>query len=381
MIQLPKFVSGPALIAAGIFMAALSTPVVAQANTESIIYSFLGGRSGANPNFGVLEDRHHNFYGVAGGGVGYGIVFKVTQGREKVLHTFTGRDGDGAGPHCRLILDDAGNLFGTTDGGGDFFFGTVFKLDPKGKETILHSFAGGADGYGPVSSVIPDDAGNLYGTTQAGGTGRGCDNGCGTIFKVTPDGQETVLYSFNGQTDGYQPRARLSRDAQGNFYGTTFLGGPNNTGTVYRLSPDGQFTVLHSFSRGGGNSVTSVILDPAGNLYGTTLDALPFGNVFKLTPDGVYTVLHSFQGGTDGEDPQADLLIDPAGNLYGVLLSPGKVYKVAPDGTETTLYSFTGGADGSTPVGPLYRDAKGNLFGTVYYEGGGSGAIFEVFND
>lgn len=387
MTQMHKSISGPALIAAGLVMALLSAPSAVQANEERILYSFRGGADGANPNAGLVADHRGNLYGVTNGGGAYnlGVLFKMTKGRNRVLHSF-GAAGDGASASCRLLIDEAGNLYGTTDGGGTSFLGTVFKLATDKTYTVLHSFTGGSDGAGPVSDLIADASGNLYGTTNAGGTGN-CTGGCGTVFKVTSDGQETVLYSFEGGLDGTNPKSGLVADAEGNLYGTTFFGGTNLRGTVFKLTPAGEKTILYSFTGGtdGDHPYTDVVMDAAGNLYGTTQFGGGFGNVYKLAPDGVETVLYAFAGGTDGSSPNADLIIDAAGNLYSTLInggpfSLGQVYEVAPNGTKTNLHSFGAGGDGSTPLGPLYQDAKGNLYGTTYYGGGGSGCIFKVFN-
>jgi len=389
MIHMHKLISGPALIAAGLVMAVLSAPSAAEANEEIILHSFRGGADGAQPTGGLIADAQSNLYGTTflSGAYDQGIVFKITKGRNRVLHSF-GAAGDGAAPTCRLLMDEAGNLYGTTNGGGTSFLGTVFKLAPDKTESVLHSFTGGSDGAGPVSDLIADASGNLYGTTQYGGTGN-CTGGCGTVFKVTADGQETVLYSFKGVADGASPinRGGLVADAQGNLYGTTFLGGASRAGTVFKVAPDGTKTTLYTFLgvSDGKQPAGGLTMDEAGNLYGTT--QYGFGTIFKLTPDGTKTTLYSFMNGTDGSAPFTNLILDAEGNLYGTTYTGGSnvlgsVYKLAPDGTFTTLYSFVGGNDGFFPGAGLFMDARGNLYGTTVGGGGAdaAGTVFEVRN-
>ncbi len=353
-------------------------------------------------------------------------------GNETVLYSFTGTNGDGAQPTAGLIMDSAGNLYGTTQFGGvtSCFSdrippgcGTVFKLDPSGNETVLHSFTGtNGDGANPAASLIMDSAGNLYGTTQFGGvtscsSGSFVPPGCGTVFKLDPSGHETVLYSFtltNG--DGANPAASLIMDSAGNLYGTTQLGGitsgncpnsgtnttappPVGCGTVFKLDPSEHETVLYSFTLTNGDGaqpVAGLIMDSAGNLYGTTpyggvtsSSCLVFvtgppippgcGTVFKLDPSGHETLLHSFTGTNgDGAQPVAGLIMDSAGNLYGtVAASAGTVFRLEPSGHETVLHSFTGSPDGEDPVAGVIMDSAGNLYGTTY--GGGSAGDGTVF--
>ena len=197
-----------------------------------------------------------------------------------MLHSFT--DGnDGGYPYVRLIKDAAGNLYGTTASGGADGAGTVFRLAPDGTETILYSFTGGSDGSNPVAGLIKDAKDNLYGTTFAGGT-----NNAGAVFKLAPDGTETVLHSFTGGKDGINPYARLIKDAAGNFYGTTYAGGADGAGTVFKVAPGGTETILHSFTGGsdGSNPVAGLIANKKGHLFGTTQlgGADGSGTVFEL---------------------------------------------------------------------------------------------------
>ncbi len=305
-----------------------------------------------------------------------------------------------------LTLDAKGNLYGTTQDGGDmscgiFGCGTVFELDTSGKKTVLHTFTGSPDGAVPFGGALVFDAkGNLYGTTSGGGA-----HGGGTVFKLAPDKKLTVLYSFTGGADGALPyTGRLLLDAKGNLYGTTWKGGAYGRGVVFRVSNKGKETVLHSFTGkadGAQPIFDSLISDANGNLYGTTNEGgepasgcnnYGCGTVFKLTSDGkTFTVLYTFKGGEDGSWPQAGLTWDAEGNLYGETMNgggsfDGVVYEVSSKGKETVLHRFTGGADGASPPFGLISDAKGNLYGATLSGGNsnycsngpGCGVVFKV---
>ncbi len=356
-----------------------------------------------------------------GGADQNGTVFKVTaSGTETVLHSFL--RGAGTSPEGSLIWDAKGNLYGTTLGNGyvgllgQHFFGTVFELEPHSFK-FLYRFleTDQENGAQPTPGLVRDAQGNLYGTTQYGGA-HGCVTGygCGTVFKVTPDKTETVLHSFSGGTDGEQPHGGLLADSQGNLYGTTEFGGTgtgceesSGCGTVFKVTPSGAETVLHSFAGGddGARPLAGLAIDSQGNLYGTTAFGgtgcggdTGCGTVFKITPSGTETVLYNFAGGTDADGPWASLVLDGQGNLYGTSYygggasgcsggsGCGTVFKVTLGGTETVLYRFTGGTDGARPYGGLVMDAQGNLYGTTY-EGGvgdcydglpGCGVVFKV---
>ena len=304
-----------------------------------------------------------------------------------VLHRFTGADG--ASPIAGLIRDAAGNLYGTTYQGGAFGHGVVFELircNSGYDFEMLYSFTAGADGADPVAGLVRDTAGNLYGTTVVGGTSNS-----GVVFKLSPTGTETVLYSFSGGADGGQPVAGLVRDAAGSLYGTTRGGGSSacslgagNCGVVFKVSPTRTETVLHSFTGGadGAFPQAGLIQDLGGNLYGTTAlggatstcnPSFGCGVVFKLTLTGTETVLHSFTG-ADGGPYALGLIQDAAGNLYGTTNEGGSsaceggcgaVFKLSPIGIGTVLHRFTGGADGFWPFAGLIQDTAGNLYGTT----------------
>jgi uncharacterized repeat protein (TIGR03803 family) len=316
-----------------------------------------------------------------------------------ILHAFQ-VGVDGATPlYAGLILDAKGNLYGTTAEGGtgacDGGCGTVFKLEPTGKETVLYSFEAGGDGNGPYGSLIRDTDGNIYGTTSGGGTSGGAclGYGCGTVFMLDPAGKETVLYNFTGGVDGATPQAGLVRDAAGNLYGTTFMGGAYNWGTVFMVDQSGNETVLHSFdgSTGDGGDVPGgLISDSAGNLYGTTQGGghsgcnpnidIGCGTVYQISPSGTETVLFRFfYDGSGGQWPGDEHLFrDQAGNLYGTSQAGrrgagwGAVFKLDPAENFTVLHNFAGGAGGGNPWEGVVGDAAGNLYGTTL-EGGGTG--------
>ena len=405
----------------------------------TVLYSFTGGWDGAYPFAGLIRDSAGNLYGTtayggsAPGHEGNGVVFELsTAGQLTVLHTFTGEP-DGAYPYAGVISDSSGNLYGTTYFGGTADAGAVFEVPIAGSETVLYSFTGGTDGANPFASVIRDTAGDLYGTTFAGGA-----SGAGVVYKLSSTGSEKPLYSFTGGTDGNNPYSGVVRDSAGNFYGTTIYGGASRDGVVYKVTPGGSESVLYTFTgatdgtgpyagvvrdssgniygaaayggaagegvlfelatagfqtlygfpeaAGGFAPNSGLIRDSNGNLYGTTPQggAVGAGVVFKMTAAGQETVKYSFKGGADGSQPNAGVIADSAGNLYGTTFNGGTsgygaVYKVTASGSESVLYSFSGGSDGSNPYGGVVRDPAGNLYGTTWYGGAGNaGVIFKV---
>ncbi len=355
------------------------------AGHEIVLHTFTGGADGGNPYSSLIQDSAGNLYGntYSGGTAGAGLVFKLDRhGNETVLYNFTG-GADGGNPVGGVIQDPAGNFYGVAESGGSYGNGVVFKLDALGNETVLYDFTGGNDGLYP-NGVIRDSAGNLYGTTYNGGTA-----GAGVVFKLDPTGNETVLHSFTGGTDGGYPSCcNLVQDSAGNLYGATYNGGSSNAGVVFEVDPNGNETVLHSFTgvRDGANPGASVVRDAAGNLYGTASGGgdAGIGALFELDPAGHETVLNGFQETGDGSGPEAGVVQDSAGNLYGTATASGAynsgvVYKIDDTGQETILYQFTGGADGGTPLGDLIQDGDGNLYGTTYTGGSaGKGVVFKL---
>jgi uncharacterized repeat protein (TIGR03803 family) len=318
------------------------------------------------------------------------------------LHNFAGYPADGAQPYAGLLRDASGNLYGTTvDGGpstncGGYGCGTVFKIDPSGTLTLLHSFSGN-DGASPYGGLTLDSSGNLYGTTYYGGS-----SGQGTVFKLDTSGKNfTVLHNFGDGTvtpDGAHPIPGLILDSSGKLYGTTDYGGSAGQGTVFEIAAaGGTLTVLHNFGDGtlpndGAQPWAGLVLDSSGNLYGTTTagGSANQGTVFKIpTAGGTLTVLHNFSDGTvtdDGAFPTASLILDSSGNLYGPTpqggsASQGTIFKIpAAGGPLTVLHSFGDGTvtgDGVAPGGGLVLDSSGNLYGTA--SSGGSSNDGMVF--
>lgn len=368
------------------FFLLVASAVSAQ-TTLITLHTFSGsGSDGANSYARLVRDSAGNLYGTTAGGGAFhqGIVFRVdASGNETVLYNFTGGT-DGGNPRSGLLRDTAGNLYGITAGGGKGQ-GVVFKLDPNGVETVLHALTM-AEGSGSASGLTLDSSGNFYGTTELGGAYNQ-----GVAFKLDASGNYSVLHSFgkHASLDGSQPYAGLVRDAAGNLYGTTFGGGRYGQGTVYKVDASGNESVIYSFRGGsdGSSPSSTLVLDQAGNLYGTTDNGGTgnLGTVFKVAPSGIEKVLHRFGSVNDGASPFVGLVKDGAGNLYGVtdgggVYGHGSVFRVDNSGSETVLYSFAGSSDGARPEAALWRDAAGNLYGTTLDRGSGhdAGTVFEL---
>jgi uncharacterized repeat protein (TIGR03803 family) len=399
----------------------------AQAQTFTVIHTFLGGADGDEPAYGMAIDAAGNLLGSTfEGDAGTGTIFRVrhlSSGWQlRTIYVFTGgSDSDGAVPYAGVVVGPNGSLYGTTGfggvgpcttWGGTTGCGSVFNLRPPlsvcitalcyWTETPLVLFNGGSGGAVPVGAQpIFDQAGNIYGTTFSGGGGS-CSAGCGLVYELTPSGSgwtEQVLYSFTGTGgDGASPWAGVVFDQAGNLYGTTEFGGAYGYGTIYELSPSGSGwseKVLYSFQNqaDGGTPYAGLIFDRSGDLYGATTSggAGGGGTVFELTPSGSgwnYQILSSFvrRSGEFAGGPTANLLMDSTGNLYGTTPGDGayglgSVFEMTPSGggwTTTTLYNFTGGDDGELPRSNLVMDAAGNLYGTGTGGAYGYGVLFEV---
>jgi uncharacterized repeat protein (TIGR03803 family) len=359
---------------------------------------------GSSPSAGLIRGRDGNFYGVTakGGQFNDGTVFSITPGGvETVLYSFAGGTADGANPTGDLVQGSDGNFYGATGGGGPgkcpgiepigydgppSACGTLFKLTPDGTDTVLHFFSGGADGGQPTGSLVQGSDGNFYGTTSYGR---------GTVFKISPEGEEAVLYSFPNYTnDGSEPSS-LILAPDGNFYGTTFIGGQSNYGTVFAITPAGAETVLYSFLGGSDGELPSAPLVEGGdgNFYGTT----PFGGskdgtIFRITAAGEETVLYAFPGTANVTNPYTPLVQGSDGNFYGTTDNGGNannacgadgcgaLYKITPTGNETVLHLFAGSpTDGAFPIGNLLQGTDGNFYGTT--SGGGQfdgGTVFQI---
>jgi uncharacterized repeat protein (TIGR03803 family) len=377
------------------------------ANAPKTLHAFLSAgnnNDGSSLYSSLTLDAAGNLYGtsVGGGTHNAGVVYELSPGsggkwRETILYNFTGGSQDGSGSHATPVFDAAGNMYGTTPNGAlsskqcGQGCGVVFQLTPPTNggawtENILHKFTGGADGGVAYAGVIRDGAGNLYGATTTGGS-----KGKGTVYELSPatggGWQETVLYNFGGTPDGAEPYSMPVLDGAGNLYGTTYEGGTNNKGTVYELSQaSGVWSeqILCSFKGGndGDEPFAGVILDAAGNVYGTTAEGgtANVGTAFKLSAANGWkkTILHQFLGlkAGDGANPNG-LIFDAQGNLYGTSVgggkfNPGTIFKISQISgawKETVLYSFTGGNDGAYPSAALNIDGAGHLYGTTLWGG------------
>ena len=332
------------LLAATFALLMAFTRPSAEAQTFIALHQFDTEANGARPQGAVLRDAAGNLYGTTtGGGIGEGVVFKIdNRGQETVLFTFQGVNG--GFPASPLIQDPAGNLYGIADlgpGGA----GILYGLSPEGEQTILHVFQGGfnLNPKVPTGGLVMDKLGNISGTTLFGGNAK-CNLGCGTIYRLDKAGVLHVRYKFTGGFDGSQPFGPLVQDADGNVYGVAQSGGDRN---------------CPEFPGQG------------------------CGTVFKVAKNGTITVLHTFAGGLDGASPQPGLLLDGAGNLFGASsrggrLENGTVFKIAKDGTYKVVHRFTG-ADGKAPNGGLVSDGAGNVFGTTQLGGSeGLGVAFQL---
>ncbi|HEX3666892.1 MAG TPA: choice-of-anchor tandem repeat GloVer-containing protein [Rhizomicrobium sp.] len=405
---------GGCIFAGSLALAALATPIAAHAKGFDVLYRFCSQQNctdGRWPYAGLISDDQGNLYGTTGAGgtspcrlYGCGTVFKLApDGTETVLHAFTADD-DGSGPYGSLIADAKGNLYGTTAtggssgcGGSDYGCGTVFKITPAGKESILYAFGGNSDGADPLAGLVSDKAGNLYGTTSDGGGGTQCIvefGGCGTLFRISPKGKETLLYAFTGAADGATPQASLVIDKKGNLFGTTTYGGnlsacSEGCGTVFEITSTGTEKTLYTFQGGndGWSPVANLIVDKSGNLYGTTqaggsttaCNGVGCGIVFRIAPDGTETVLYDFTGVDDGAHPSAGVIADSMGNFYGTTYTggaddEGTVFRLTPKGKLKVLNTFNG--QGNAPVANLTFGRKGILYGTTEF--GSDGIVFKV---
>jgi len=332
------------------------TAVTLPAQTFKMLHSF-DNTDAALPWATMVQGSDGNFYGTTQNGgnpacsLGCGTIFKITPKGKVTAFNFDGTNG--SEPIAGLVQAANGEFYGVTTSGGTFGLGTVFKFTPHHGITTLYSFS--ADfGYGALGGLVLAADGNFYGTTSSGGppTGACTPAGCGTIFKITAKGKYTTLHNFNGIPDGGSPLATMIQAPNGKFYGTASdLGTNDNYGTVFSITPKGKFTVLHLFNNtDGAYPFGGLILGKDGNFYGQTdlggdSQDHAFGTVYKMTPRGKVTTLHSFQQ-TDGDNPVSALVQGTDGNLYGTVSYGGKhpnfgtVFKITPGGKLTTLHNF-----------------------------------------
>jgi uncharacterized repeat protein (TIGR03803 family) len=385
-----------------LFCAAIAT----LSNAQTFTYQQFNGTDGGDPLTAPIQGLNGNLYGTtdSGGTNGLGTVYELEPaGKITTLYNFCSQTNCADGEYAQgIILAANGNFYGITGGGGanngpncnNDGCGTVFEITPAGKLTTLYSFCSltkCADGALPFGSLVQGTNGNFYGTTFFGGVN--CTT-CGTVFEITPAGKLTTLYSFCSQTnctDGYQPQAGLVLANDGNFYGTTDWGGPgaydvgSGFGTVFKISPAGQFSQFYAFCAqqncpDGWGPQDALIQATDGNLYGTASGggAYDEGVAFKLTLSGEQTVLLSFCQTTcaDGQTPTAPLIQASDGNFYGTTYAGalhGNIYQLTPSGTATTLYAFCSTGvpclDGYSPRSGLTQYTDGTFYGTAEYGG------------
>ncbi|HTS35492.1 MAG TPA: choice-of-anchor tandem repeat GloVer-containing protein [Candidatus Solibacter sp.] len=356
-------------------------------STQIVNYTLPGGTAGAQPYSTPVLDAAGNLYATTalGGNSNSGTIIEVSNtGEETVLFNFAGTSG--INPNGVLLRDSLGNLWGSTAAGGPKGQGEVFLYNYLGQFLVLYSFAGGSDYPGSISAR--DSSGNLYGVSPSGGALN-----CGMVFSMSPSGVKSDLHDFGCGAQGQGSQGGLVLDSAGNLYGTTAAGGNLNDcsgsgcGLLFKLAPSGTYTILYEFTGVNGDGQLpygSLFLDVSGNLYGVTAQGgLGYGTVWEYSAAGVESVLHQFSGGTDGATPLAGPIVNSSGNVYGTTygggLGYGTVYEVSPAHQELVLYSFTGGNDGSHPQGGLASDSAGNLFGTTTLGGAdGVGVIFEI---
>jgi uncharacterized repeat protein (TIGR03803 family) len=378
------------LLAAVLLPAFVAVPS-ARAQTFTVVYAFTGAADGAEPMGNLITDDSGTLYGTttSGGGYGWGTVFKVdTTGKETVLYSFTDGD-DGGEPQAGLVRDVEGSLYGTTWKGGSGGGGTVFKVDASGAFSVVYTFT---TYQIPQGGLVLDTSGNLYGTTEWGGT-----DGVGTVFEVSKTGHERILHSFRRTLpDGAWPNGNLVMDKAGNLFGTTFTGGAGacfygqGCGTVFKLSRTGQETIVYRFLDlpDGAFPFAGVVSDSTGNLYSTTaagghrgcnIYGPGCGTVFRVNLRGREDVLHRLLEKKLEGLPEGGLVRDSKGNLYGTALYDyGTVFKIDKRGKETVLHHLFGG-DGTWPTGSLVFDRAGNLYGTTEFGGAyGYGVVFKV---
>ena len=359
-------------------------------STLATLYSFKSNSTDVGyPVGNIVQGADGYFYGTgyeygSGGGGG---VFRIsaTGTAETLLYSFAGGGSDGDYPYSGLMQTSNGNIYGLTSSGDSHNEGTIYQITPAGAETVLHAFGAGADAAFPeYGTLVQGTDGYLYGTTYEGGV-----NGEGAAFRIKPDGTSySVVYSFGAtQNDGYNPYAGLVFGTDGNLYGVTGYGGANNEGMAFKLTTGGTLTLLHSFGGSGDGQIplAALILGHDGNFYGTTSvgGANGQGVVFKMTPSGTESVLYTFgTNANDGSGTYEPLIEGNDGNLYGIcyhggISNKGIFFVVSPStGQEVVLHRFTGGAtDGELPVG-LVLGSDGHFYGDTLEGGTANAGVF-----
>lgn len=386
--------------------------MITPGGTLTTLYSFSNGSDGGQPYAALVQGDNGDFYGTTWGNSNFlpgtnslGTVFEITPGGYlTTLYSFT-NGLDGANPTAGLVLGADGSFYGAAEVGGIIGWGgstgsigrilggtrgwgTIFTITQGGQFTPLFAFGGGSEGQNPGAGLIQATNGMFYGVTERGGT-----NYDGTVFQMSADGTATPLYSFTARTDGAVPLAPLMQGNDGNFYGTTYEGGISNAGAIFKITPAGVLTTLHTFTNGldGGNSMAPLVQGTDGNFYGTASSGggkNSYGTVFQITSAGVFTTLHAFTNsgsGKGGTYPTGGLVQNADGQFYGTTHSGGTngygtIFMVGDDGTFKSLYSFKGTNDGAGPTGTLALGSDGNFYG-VCDDGSianGNGTIFRV---
>ena len=405
--------SGWLVVLAVMLMLATTAIMPAQAQTFTVLHTF-SGPDGANPDGSLVQDAAGNLYGTTNSGGTYvdgGVAFELDKsGNETVLFNFNPNNSNGAFPGYGVIMDEEGNLYSPADAGSAAGGGVLWELSPDGNEKVLWYFGGCRGCFkpsGPEGRLLMDAAGNLYGVTASGGVkGKGtqCEYyGCGVVYKLDTAGNLHVLHAFTGGADGGTPYGALLQDAKGNLYGAAISGGDLSCpqfpilgcGTVFKLTPDNKFTVLHTFTGGkdGAGPYGGLVMDSAGNLIGSAHiggnsncdDGC--GTLFKIdAANGKFKVLYTFTN-NPAAYPIGNLVMDPKGNIYGETQGLntnsyyGTVFELNSAGKVKLLHILNGSTDGADPNGGLIRDSAGNLYG-VAYQGFGeydrNGTVFEV---
>jgi len=372
---------------AGVFVLLATATVALSGQTLTTLYNFHGA-DGSSPYAGLMQASNGNLYGTtsAGGANGDGTVFEITtSGTLTTVHNFNHLSPiDGAQPYGGLIQAKDGNLYGTTNRGGSHNVGIVFRMTTGGTMKTLHDLDYEPDGAIPYAALVQASNGALYGTAADGGGSEG------SVFEVTSFGQYTAIYEFGA--DGGFPVAGLVQASNGNFYGAAATDGQYLCGTLFEITPSGRFTLLHTFDGGDGCYPQATLVEGAdGNLYGTASaggahNGFNAGTFFNITPSGTFTLLHVFDK-TDGTAPTGALIQAADGNFYGTTQvggahNQGTIFNVTPTGTVTTLYSFcpqTHCNDGANPYAGLILGTDGEFYGTTFNGGGGNhGTVFSL---
>jgi uncharacterized repeat protein (TIGR03803 family) len=371
----------------------------AKAQTFSVLHQFNQPGDGAFSEGSVLRDAAGNIFGTT---TNPGIMFKINrQGQESVFAFFNGGE-LGIFPTGALTQDAAGNIYGIAEGGTGGA-GTLYKVSPTGQGTVLFAFQGGltnTDPKLPAGGVLLGANGDIFGAAQFGNS-QACEIGCGSIFRLDSAHQLHSLHNFTGRADGSNPIGPLVRDADGNLFGVAQSGGRRlcpeffltpgtGCGVVFKIDSQNRFTILHRFRGQAGGAVPQggLLLDGAGNLFGTTLKGGidENGIIFKIAKDGAYSVLHRFTQ-AEGQNPNGGLVADPAGNLFGTAQlggdqQLGTAFELSPDGRLQVIHNFQGLEDGASPFAGLFRDQAGHLYGTTVHnfliQSVQGGNVFEI---